>query len=105
MKILQTFQEKLSFIANRDTDEKITFAQKSLRAFNHCCIGFVYFVGLILLTQFLLIEAETFKDYAETFYPLLTIITNAGIILIYILIKTKIFALIDTLEEILNNRE
>lgn len=105
MKVLQIFQDSLSFVVNRGTDEKKTPFQKCLRIFNDIRVGFIYGFGLLSLFLFLLIEAKTFQEYAEVIYPLVTVFVNSCIILIYKSKKCQIFAMIDGLEDIINIRE
>lgn len=105
MKVLQIFQDSLSFIATRDTVENKTRFEKCLRIFRDIQVGFIYVSGLLSFFLFLLIEAKTFQDYAEIIYPLVTVFVNSCIILIYISRKSKIFALIDRLEDIIKIRE
>lgn len=95
MKVLQTFQKTLSFVVTRDA---------SISAFNYIWVGSFFLFGMIFMVLFLLLQAETFQDYSETFYPLFTILIDTCIILIYLSRKTKIFALIDELETIIEQR-
>lgn len=105
MKVLKIFQETLSFLVTRNTVEKITIFQKCLRAFNQLCVGLSFFLALLFLILFLLLEAESFEDYSDIFYPLYITFTDVCILLIYISRKSKIFALIDNLEDIIEIRE
>lgn len=105
MKVLQTLQKTLSFIIVRDATEKTTFIQKCLSVFNYIWVGSCFFFGIILLILFLFLEAETLQDYSETIYPLVTISIDAVILLIHLSRKSKIFTLIDNLENIIENRK
>lgn len=105
MKVLQTFQKTLSFVVTRDAPHETSRIQKFISAFNYLWVGSFFLFGMLFMVLFLLLEAQTFQDYSETFYPLFTLLIDSCIISIYLSRKTKIFALIDELENIIEQRK
>lgn len=61
--------------------------------------------GIILSTVFILFEAETFQDYTECLYPLVTTMVNFGHFTALAWNGAHIFQLIDSFESMIESRK
>lgn len=110
MKILQTYQKLLAFAIIRDklmngrlaTAENVQNYPLSLR---NVFPMLLLMLCIILSASYILIEAETFKQYSDCFYILVTSIANAGIFMILVWKRAEIFQLIDHLEIMIEKRK
>lgn len=94
-KLFQTLKKLLAFIAIEVSDAGV----KNLAPF----FSFVW--GLFWITCFVIIEAETFEEYSESFYALSTLLANVTSPIILLEKSAKILKLIDHLENVIEERE
>lgn len=103
MKVLQTIQEDITFLIIRDdvTDSR----RKFINIFSNLMVYSTYALGCMLLTAFLFLEAQTFEQYSDAFYPLATIVVGIFNWTIYVRNKSTIFGLIDDFEKSIDSRK
>lgn len=105
MKLFQNFQKVLSFLVVRANTKKQSKAIEIQPLKMENLLPHISFAaGLILTSVFLLFRAEKFVEYSETFYPFVTLLANLACVSILLWNATKLFKLIDDLEETTDER-
>lgn len=101
MKILQEFQKAFAFLIIRSTASN---SAKRLHLLQCQLMIIIFIIATGSLALFLFHDAKTFQEFSETFYPFST--TTVAVIrnLIYYYNRTKIFELIDRLEDVIEIR-
>lgn len=97
MKVLQTYRRNLTFVIARDNT--------GIKTFKFAWVLSVFGVSVFSVILVLVLEARTFQDYSESFYPLSTILVDFFIVIIYVSRKAQIFKLIDELENAIEESE
>lgn len=81
------------------TSIQVKFGVKNLVPWSAFATGFLISVGFILF------QAETFQEYSECMYPLVTTLLNLGNFAVLVLQGGNIFKLIDQFERTMESRE
>lgn len=115
MKLFQTFERLFVVVAVRsrsaipDSNPFFKLIKLIHTHFSHRAIYFLHVscfgVGFPHLILYIFVEAKTFRDYFECFYPLITTIINFCNITTLFLNRTKVFGLIDSFESTIQKRK
>lgn len=108
MKIFVRFQKVLSFAISRvPSSGSVSDAKSSGVRFGilNLVPWFSLGSGILQSAIFILFEAETFREYSECMYPLVTTMVNFGNLSVLVWKAVDIFKLIDRFESTFESRK
>lgn len=100
MKVLQTLEKAFTFAIIRENSSAL---QRYLHRIQKLIASFNYLLGPIFLILTIHLDAKTFEEYEEIFYPLATLVTAGLIFMVYIWNRSEIFGMIDHFNEIIES--
>lgn len=102
MKLFQEYERSVAFfLFSRDNLDFEGFRTRFKIIFSFVTIG----GGVSLTGLFMILEAESFQEYSEAFYPFITMLVNLEGLFYSFAIRRKIYNTIDSIEMIIDSRK